>query len=65
MKILKNNILVVSMLKRHARVLGPGERAGLRLGDIVFGANFKPCVEGVRSLRHAVKQSLRVAAKRK
>ena len=65
MKILKNNILVVSMLKRHARVLGPGERAGLRLGDIVFGANFKPCVEGVRSLLHAVKQSLRVAAKSK
>ena len=61
MKILKNNLLVISMLKRHNRVLGPGETAGLRLGDIIFGANFRPCVEGVRSLLHAVKYSLRQA----
>mmetsp|Transcript_2588 Transcript_2588/g.4712 ORF Transcript_2588/g.4712 Transcript_2588/m.4712 type:complete len:1040 (+) Transcript_2588:154-3273(+) len=60
-KILKNNVLVVSMLKRHNHMMGPGEAAGLRLGDIVFGANFKPCLEGVRSLLHAVKHSLRVA----
>jgi hypothetical protein len=61
-KILKNNILVISMLKRHNRLLGPGEAAGLRLGDIIFGANFRPCVEGVRSLLHNVKYSLRLAS---
>ena len=31
-KILKNNILVVSMLKRVEGCFGPGETAGLRLG---------------------------------
>ena len=63
MKILKNNILVISMLKRHNGVVGPGESAGLRLGDIIFGSNFRPCVEGVRSLLHGVKYSLRIAQK--
>lgn len=53
-KALKNNILVISMLKRVNGILGPGEAAGVRLGDIVVGVNFKPCRDGVRSLLSAL-----------
>lgn len=49
-KALKNNMLVISMLKRINGKRGPGESAGVALGDIVFGVNFRPCRDGVRSL---------------
>lgn len=35
-KALKNNILVISMLKRVGGQLGPGEAAGVRLGYFLF-----------------------------
>lgn len=35
-KALKNNILVISMLKRVNGQLGPGEAAGVRLGKLFF-----------------------------
>jgi hypothetical protein len=49
-KALKNNMLVISMLKRVNGHLGSGEAAGVRLGDIVVGVNFKSCRDGVRTL---------------
>jgi hypothetical protein len=49
-KALKNNMLVISMLKRLNGQLGSGEAAGARLGDIVVGVNFKSCRDGVRTL---------------
>lgn len=65
-KALKNNILVISMLKRVGGNLGPGEAAGVRLGDIVVGVNFKPCRDGVRSLlsvlNHAEDSSERIVS---
>jgi hypothetical protein len=38
------------MLKRVNGKCGPGESAGVALGDIVVGVNFRPCRDGVRSL---------------
>jgi hypothetical protein len=49
-KALKNNILTVSMLKRSYGVLGAGEQAGVRLGDIIVGVNFLPCREAAKTL---------------
>eukprot|EP01034_Spumella_vulgaris_P023345 gene23345-29558_t len=46
-KDLTDNILAVSMLKRENNQPGPGEEAGIRLGDIIFGINFVPTREGV------------------
>jgi len=49
-KDLSGGVLVVSMLKRKDEKPGPGERAGLRLGDVIFGINFLPSRLGAQSL---------------
>jgi hypothetical protein len=55
-KALKNNILTVSMLKRSYGALGPGEAAGVRLGDIIVGVNFYPCRDGAKTLLSVLKE---------
>jgi hypothetical protein len=55
-KDLSNGILTVSMLKRKDSLPGPGESAGLRLGDVIFGINFLAARKGSASLLSAVQQ---------
>lgn len=55
-KNLSNNFLVVSMLKRQNGQLGPGEAAGVRLGDIVIGVDFIPCRDGAKTLLRRVRE---------
>lgn len=55
-KDLATNLLAVSMLKRSNGLLGAGEFAGLRLGDIVFGINFVPTREGSKTLLKILKR---------
>jgi len=55
-KVLKNNIMAVSLLKREGGLPGTGEAAGIRLGDIVVGVNFRPCRDGVRTLLAVVRE---------
>jgi hypothetical protein len=42
-RLILDKILIVSMLYRHGHEKGVGETAGLRLGDVIFGANFQAC----------------------
>ena len=49
-KDLHGGVLVVSMLKRKDGKPGPAERAGIRLGDVIFGINFLPARQGAQSL---------------
>lgn len=53
-----SNILVVSMLKRVDGKVGPAEARGLRLGDVVFGANFSALREGCKSMMNALNRQL-------
>ena len=54
-KDLNQGVLAVSMLKRRDGEKGPGEEAGLRLGDVIFGVNFTPTRDGSRTLLNRVK----------
>jgi hypothetical protein len=56
-KALKNNVLAVSMLKRSYGVLGAGEQAGVRLGDIIVGVNFLPCREAAKTLLSVLQET--------
>jgi hypothetical protein len=49
-KDLNENVLAVSLLKRHNDRPGAGEAAGIRLGDVIFGINFIPAREGSKTL---------------
>lgn len=51
-------MVLVSMLKRPLGQLGAGEKAGLRLGDIIFGINFLPTREGANSLLRYLKRDI-------
>lgn len=57
-KDLADKLLTVSMLKRINSQPGPVEKAGVRLGDIIFGVNFQACREGSRTLVQLVKREL-------
>lgn len=57
-KDLSDSILAISLLKRENGALGPGESAGLRLGDVVFGINFIPTREGSRTLIRVIKREI-------
>jgi hypothetical protein len=57
-KVLTGNVLIVSMLKRHHGEKGPAEITGLRLGDIIFGANFNPLRDGSKSLLSQITRDL-------
>jgi hypothetical protein len=61
-KALKNNILAVSMLKRTYGALGPGESAGVRLGDIIVGVNFYPCRDGAKTLLSVLQEATELGA---
>lgn len=50
------NLLAVSMLKRSNGVVGAGEAAGIRLGDIIFGINFIPTRDGSKTLLQILKR---------
>ncbi len=54
-KDLNQGILTVSMLKRRDGRKGPGEEAGLRLGDVILGINFTPTRHGSKTLLTLIK----------
>jgi len=58
-KDLKENVLAVSMLKRLDTRPGPGEAAGIRLGDIIFGINFIPTRNGSQTLIEVLKSEVK------
>lgn len=58
-KDLKENVLAVSMLKRVDTHPGPGEAAGIRLGDIIFGINFIPTRNGSQTLIEVLKSEVK------
>ena len=58
-KDLKENVLAVSMLKRVNTRPGPGETAGIRLGDIIFGINFIPTRNGSHTLIEVLKNEVK------
>ena len=56
MKDLSQQVLAVSLLKRENDQLGPGEKAGVRLGDIIFGINFIPTRHLSKTLIKVIKR---------
>jgi len=49
-KVISGRMLAISVLLRPGGTPGAAENAGLQLGDLVFGANFKACRDGPETL---------------